>query len=74
MVGIGNIGGILGPSLYGFLYLPGDTEEEEGSYILGHLSMAIGLLICIIISIGIKKTTKTSEETAPLLKDPSYEH
>eukprot|EP00732_Lithocolla_globosa_P005627 Lithocolla_globosa_v1_NODE_5940_length_1161_cov_4.361991.p1 type:complete len:266 gc:universal NODE_5940_length_1161_cov_4.361991:811-14(-) len=54
VVSIGNCGGLIGPNIYGLLYLTPFTDSSsssEGSYALGHLTIGGILLINIIITI-----------------------
>ena len=69
VVGIGNIGGIVGPNLYGFLFIPAETEDKDGSYVMGHLAMTIFLLCNTFLAFAIKMLVKPVhvEERDPLL-------
>lgn len=75
VVGVGNIGGIVGPNLYGFLYIEnedGEDGESDGSYVLGHMAMTIILFCNVLLALLLNKTVKVRladpGENDPLLK------
>jgi len=61
VISIGAFAGIIGPNLYGFLYIEPLEGEEEGSYIYGHaimiLFLIVGLGIAIILKIFVPSNT-----------------
>lgn len=61
-ISVGNFGGIIGPNLYGFLYIEPPPGEENGSYIYGHLTMVIilsaGLILATVLTIFVPSSRK----------------
>lgn len=73
VVGLGNIGGIVGPNLYGFLFVPDEDGSGDGSYVYGHLAMTIILILNTFLGLAIKFLVKPMPanqlmEREPLLK------
>jgi len=64
VVGFGNLGGIFGPSLYGWLYIPPQSDEPgaHGSFAFAHFAMAAFLSMTIVCALLLLLLEKRDRE------------